>query len=320
MGSFNKLKNILEERDNFLLICHVSPDGDAVGSLVAMSKLLRHYGKKFQMVSKDSIPLVFHFIAEKEKITDDFLTGSFDTIILLDNGDLRRTGFPERIKKAKSKKIKIINIDHHPKNDIWPLADINYVDTDSSSACELLYDFFVGIGFDITSSLATTLLSGIYNDTGGFQHSNTSEKTFTVIANLLSLGAQLKTISSNIVHNKPISSLKLWGIAMSRLKINQNFDCAYSVLTAKDIEEAGASIDEVSGLVNLLNTTAESRVTLLLYETFDGKIRGSLRTEDDKIDLSKMASLFGGGGHKKAAGFSMGGRIQLNESGHWKVS
>ncbi|MDZ4209802.1 MAG: DHHA1 domain-containing protein, partial [Candidatus Curtissbacteria bacterium] len=121
-----------------------------------------------------------------------------------------------------------------------------------------------------------------------------------------------------ISNTKSVAGLKLWGIALNRLKINRNTGITYSILLKEDIEKVNASEDEVSGLTNLINTTPESRIALLLYETRDGKIKGSLRTESDEIDLSKLARELGGGGLKKAAGFSLNGRIEKRGDG-WKI-
>lgn len=316
MSSYSKLKKIILEGDDFLVICHQFPDGDAIGSLAAVGHFLKKQGKNFSLVSKDGVPKVFEFLTREFDIINDFLIGSYQNIILLDNGDLHRTGFYERIKKIKDQKI--INIDHHMKNDIWQIAHINYVDPEISSTCELLYNFFIEMEEVIDASTATAILTGIYNDTGGFQHSNTSAQTLQTVAKLLSYGAKLYDISANVSQIRDIKALKLWGVAMERMRINEKYQIAYSVLTAKDIEGVGASIDEVSGLVNILNTNDKSRATLLLYETLDGKIKGSLRTENNNINLSALANILGGGGHKKAAGFGLDGKIEFAD-GKWKV-
>lgn len=315
MGSFSKLKEILFKRDNFLLIGHEFPDGDCLGSLLAMGEALKSSNKSVKLVCKDEIPQVFNFMEGHESIDNDFLLGNYEVVILLDNGDFQRTGFAKRLINFKKKEIPIVNIDHHPKNDIWKFADVNYVDTGVSSTSELIYDIFVGLNIEITPKIATYLLTGIFTDTGGFKHTNTSGKVFEITSHLLSKGAKLKAVSKNFFNEKSISSLRLWGKALSRLTLNRDLGVIYSVLSQKDIKEANASEDEVSGLVNLINTSPESAVALLLYETSGSKIRGSFRTESDKIDVSLLAKHLGGGGHKKAAGFNLSGKLKrLNDS------
>ncbi|MCL5410410.1 MAG: DHH family phosphoesterase [Patescibacteria group bacterium] len=321
MGSFSKLKDIFCKGENFLLICHEQPDGDALGAILALSEGLKNNGKKTSMVCSDKIPEIFLFLPGVEQIKRDFLIGNFDVIILLDNGDLKRTGFPERILKVRDKGIPLINIDHHPKNDLWKCVTINYVNDSASSSSELVFEILNGLGWKITPTIATSLLTGIFYDTGGFQHTNTSPSVLTAVSELLNKGAKLKKISESISssHSNSITRLKLWGIALNRLLINEKYGIASSFLLREDIEKLNASDDEVSGLVNLINAIPETQIALLLYETADGKIRGSLRTEKDSVSVSKLADLLGGGGHKKAAGFSFSGQIkQVNKI--WQIA
>lgn len=318
MGSFSKIKKLLEEKDKFLLIGHVSPDGDSLGALLSFNEILKKLNKITRIVCKDSISTCFSFLDDVCEIKNDFLLGNFDAVILLDNGDLKRTGFYSRLKKIDTKKFPILNIDHHLKNDIWKIATINYVNENASSVCELIYDLFIGLNIEISPKVATALLCGIYSDTGGFQHPNTSQKVFEIVSDLLNTGAKLKKISENISSSKSISTLKLWGIALGRLKTSKKWEITYSIITQKDICTAGATEEEVAGLVNLINCIPSSKIALLLYETKNGSVKGSLRTDKDGVDVSKIAALFGGGGHKKAAGFSIEGKI-VEKNGVWEI-
>lgn len=318
MGSFAKFKEIIADHTDFLLICHERPDGDSIGSMLALGEILESYGKRVCLVSKDPVPPVFAFLPGAHKIKNDFLIGNYETIILLDNGDFRRTGFSDRLSKVNPHSIHIVNIDHHPKNDVWKVAAVNYVDPNVSSTCELVYQLVSGLGLEISPSVATALLTGIFTDTGGFQHPNTSRDVLTISSELLNKGAKLRTISSNIANNHSVEMLKLWGIALSRLTLDAELGLAYSILTQQDIKNAGASEHEVSGLVNIINAIPESRVALLLYETSDGKVKGSLRTESEAVDVGRIAAMLNGGGHKKASGFSIQGRLeQVNDK--WQI-
>lgn len=317
MSSFLRLKDVLEEKESLVLVCHVDPDGDAIGSLCALGWVLEAKGKKVSLVSKDQIPEVFDFIDGVPKITSIW-TEKCDAIILLDNGDFRRTGFSKEILEAKKSGVSIINIDHHPKNDIWRIANINLAETKSSSTSEIIYELLIRLDFPITPSIATSLLAGIFYDTGGFQHQNTTRRVLDIAGELLRKGAKLKKISERLVSLRSIQLFKLWGIALNRMTVHPEYKISISFLTHNDLIETGASEDEISGLVNLLNTAVESRGALLLYESQDGKIKGSLRTEKDDVDMSKLATILGGGGHKKAAGFSLTGKMIENETG-WKI-
>ncbi|MEI8143092.1 MAG: bifunctional oligoribonuclease/PAP phosphatase NrnA [Candidatus Berkelbacteria bacterium] len=314
MGSFSNLKKLIEGTKSFVLICHESPDGDAVGSILAMAAMLRQKNKEVRMICADPVPEVFRFLGEHDQIVStnglhSLTVSQEETIIILDCGDLRRTKVEQMILDCKKNGNFVINIDHHPKNDLWRLADVNYVDDQASSTAEIVYRIVTGLGCDIDADVATYILCGIYTDTGGFQHSNTSEDVMKIVSKLLCCGARLKKISENISHEKSVSKLKIWGVAMDRLSINDEFGIAYSVLSKEDRLLSGASEDDLSGLINLLNTVPGTRATLLIYESENGTIMGSLRTERDDVDLSKLASLLGGGGHKKAAGFTIEGEL-----------
>lgn len=301
-----------------MLIAHLDPDGDALGAILSFAEFLKSLGKTVKLATADNAPQLFGFLEGIEHIKNDFLIGDFDAIVLIDNGDLKRTGFAERILAAKKKGKIIINIDHHPQNDLWKIATVNIANTTYSSTCEIMYDIFTHFQFRISHEVATSLLAGIYYDTGGFQHSNTSAKVLKIAGLLLNQGAKLKKISDSVSKSRTPAMLKLWGIALDRMKISSDNKLVYSIITNDDIAAVGASEEDISGLVNLLNSTDEAKASMLLYETNDGRIKGSFRTESEEVDLSRLASLFGGGGHKKASGFSVKGKL-VRDGEKWRV-
>lgn len=306
------------ENDNFLLIAHQRPDGDTIAAVLAVREMLLELGKKVQSVSSDGVPEVFRFLDDWPEIKTDFLTGDFQTIILIDNGDLKRTGFLDRINLAKKRGVTLVNIDHHPKNDIWKLANINIVNEKASSTCEIVYDIWEKTNLSMKPKVATALLAGIYTDTGGFQHATTTKRTFEVASELMSRGAKLKKISGNISNLKSISMLKLWGIVLDRAIVKKDLGLIYSIVTRNDITNCSAKEEDLAGVVNLLATIPDEKASLLLYELPNGKIKGSLRTENGGMDVSKFAALFGGGGHKRAAGFEIDGRFRRKKNG-WEI-
>jgi phosphoesterase RecJ-like protein len=224
----------------------------------------------------------------------------------------------ERILALKKKQIPLINIDHHPKNDIWREATVNHVNPEASSACEIVYEIIENLGVGITPHLATALLMGIYTDTGGFRHPNTSQSVLNITSKLLNQGAKLRIISENVSNSRSVAMLKLWGIALSRIHKSES-GLVLSVVTREDIEAAKANDDDLSGVVNMINTIPGAKVAMLLSETPDGKIKASLRTESERIDVSKIAAFFGGGGHRKAAGFTITGRLEKIDTNRWKI-
>lgn len=318
MKQFDDFEKLLSEHSSFLLIGHEDPDGDSLGSLLGMSEYLEGRGKRALAVCKTQVPKIFYFLSGIEKIESDFKIEDFEAVILLDNGDLKRTGFMDVVRSARKQGISIVNIDHHIRNDIWKLATLNLADVEASSTSEIVFNLLTYLGYEMTSSAATALLAGMYYDTGGFHHTNTSNEVLRISSELLHLGANLKKISKSVSQNRSVNMLKLWGIAIDRIIVDNKRGMAVTFLTRDDILQAGANDEEISGLVNLLNTASEIRVALLLYETSDGKIKGSLRTEDENVDVAKIAELMGGGGHKKASGFALSGKF-VRESEGWKI-
>lgn len=318
-NSFEKAIAKLKAFERVLLIIHENPDGDTLAAATVLYKALLKLGKSPSLVCKDQIPKPFLFLESIDKIQHDLLFGDFELIIVIDCGDLKRTGFPERLKKhVKSKKKYLINIDHHPKNDLHKIVNINLVDFKASSTSEIVYELLSEMGITLDKEMATSLLTGIYTDTGGFKHANTTEKTLKIASDLMKDGARIKKITQNIALNKTVPAMKLWGIALNRMHRNEALGIISSVITQKDLVSCAASDDDLAGVINLINTIPDSRAAILFYETKDDKIRASVRTENDNVDVSRLANIFGGGGHKKASGFTIDGRLKLN-GGNWEI-
>ena len=314
----DKVISKIQSYQNFLLMIHEDPDGDTLAATIAIFLALRKIGKKTVMVCKDPVPKPFVFLPGASEIKPDILFGDYEVIMIVDCGDLKRTGFPERLKKFARISKNLINIDHHPKNDLWKIANLNLVDQNASSASEMVWEIFKKMKIAIDKDIATALLTGIYTDTGGFKHSNTTPKTLEIASELLNFGAKLKLIRQNVTLNKSVAAMRLWGIALSRIHKNQEFKIVSSVVTKKDLIQSKATLADLAGVVNLMNATPDSNAAILFYETEEGLIRASLRTEKENVDVSKIAKLFGGGGHKKAAGFTIDADLNMNGRG-WEI-
>lgn len=314
----DKVISRIQNYQKILLMIHQDPDGDTIAASLAMYLALKILNKDIEMVCKDAVPRPFLFLKAAEKIKNDILFGDFEIIIVIDCGDLKRTGFAERLKKFAKKRKNLINIDHHPKNDLWKIANLNLVDQKVSSASEIVWQIIKKLPVKITAEIATAILTGIYTDTGGFKHSNTSPETLKISSELLNFGAKLKTITQNVALNRSISALKLWGIVFSRLRKNDDLQIVSSVITGDDLKKCLASYFDLAGVVNLMNTIPDAKATILFYENSSGDIQASLRTEKEKVDVSQIAKLFGGGGHKKAAGFTLPAKLKLNGK-NWEI-
>lgn len=308
----------LSESERTLVIAHQNPDGDAVGSMLALTHFLdQTTGNNHIFCLTDPMDS-FNFLPGIERINTDnrvFDQHEFDTIVILDSGDLKYCGVDIHIEKLSYNPV-IVNIDHHPTNTHF--GHINLVETNAASTTDILYRIFEHNRFNISKDIATCLLTGIMTDTGSFSNLATTSQSIQNASELLINGARKQEIIDNALTFQSIGMLKLWGRAFSRLVKSEFTDVAITVITQKDFQECGVESDSAEGVANFLNNLHGAKAVLVLKEQKDGTIKGSLRTTDDEVDVSGFARLFGGGGHKKAAGFTIKGRIKETPS-DWRI-
>ncbi len=315
----NQIKKLITESEQILLISHRKPDGDTLGAMLALFLALKfQLGKEVFLLCADEVPEHFRFLPNffeiKQEIDPE--KKGIDLVITVDVAVKALLGLDDLLLSIFSHERKTINIDHHHDNSSY--ADLNLV-LESSSTSEIIFHLISGLGLKVDSKIATCLLTGIYTDTGSFQNDNTTPETFRIASQLILKGARLGLINRNVFRNKPISRLRLWGRALSHVQRDQKRGVNVSVITQKDLEECGATLEDLEGVVNMINAIPDTRATILLSEQEKNEIKGSIRTDSDEIDVSQIASLFGGGGHKKASGFSIPGRLERTGEGSWKI-
>ncbi|MFA4995758.1 MAG: DHH family phosphoesterase [Patescibacteria group bacterium] len=241
---------------------------------------------------------------------------NFDAIIVLDSTDLERLGPIYDNHPEIFYEVPVVNIDHHAGNDHF--GKINLVDLTATSTSEILVSAIEALTGDpkfFDEKIATALLTGIITDTNSFQNTNTTPKSLTVAAQLVAAGAQQQEIIKNIYKTKPLSTLRLWGRALSNLHDECDYKFVWSQIYKKDYLEVGASEEQSSGLIDeLLKTAAGVDFALLLSEK-NGDVHGSLRSTNRAKDVSEIAKLFDGGGHSMAAAFQIKGTSLLESSG-----
>jgi bifunctional oligoribonuclease and PAP phosphatase NrnA len=311
---FLQAETLIKRAHKILCISHKKPDGDTIGSTIALSNVLRSMEKEVVIACIDDIPEKFSFLDGVQRFVKEFDFREFDLIIVSDAGASYMTRYHEIYPDIFKGEIPVINIDHHASNDDF--GTLNIVDINSASTTLVLYKMFVFLNINITPEMAMALLCGIYNDTGGLMHSNTTLEVFEITGKLVELGGRTNIIAKNLFRNTSISSLKVWGRALERTTVNDQ-GVVVTVLTNSDLDELDAKIDDISGLVDFLNAVPGSKFTVLLNEDAKGNVKGSFRTRRDDVDLAELAGKFGGGGHKKASGFTMPGRI--HQEVRWKV-
>jgi phosphoesterase RecJ-like protein len=309
---------VLVGADRVLILLHKDPDGDTIGGSLALGNALEHLDKKVTLACADPVPKPFRFLPGAERIQADFLAGDVETLVLVDCGDLIRCGFPDRISEFQKRGLPIINIDHHPKNDVHRIATINVVDQGVAAAVQIVAKIIDDLDITIDADIATCLLCGLYTDTGGFRHSNADRGVLKFAAELLLKGARLRRVVKEITGSRNVGALKLVGLALSRVKVDHDLGLATSVIRKEDLELLGVT-SGLGGVVNIINSIPGTRAAVLFTELPNGEIKGSVRTETEGVDVGKIAALFGGGGHKKAAGFRFKGRVETREDGDFEV-
>ena len=313
-----KIKTQIDKAKNVLVIAHQQPDADCLGSMVAVCDWLSSQNTKHVKFCLDQPPQNLSWLVNFEPVsdtTDELLKEQFDTVVVLDSGDLKYAGVDEVVPKLSGKPV-VINIDHHATNQGF--GDINLVDENAVSTTLILYELFKSLNFKISRQAASAMLAGIIFDTYNFTNPNTNKRAMEVAARLLSAGASLPHVSDSILKTKSIDSLKIWGQILIRLRYNPHFGMATTVITSDDLKDGVTKAEVTEGVANFLNNLAGAKAALILQQQ-DDMVKGSLRTNDDSVDVSKFARMFGGGGHKKASGFKVKGRLVEDENGHWQI-
>lgn len=310
-SKFQQLENSLKEIKKALLVIHPNPDADALGTVFTLQEYLKTKKIKTTIFSVDKPSNDLSKLFPVNDIKNGFNLKKFDSIFFLDRGDVYfKLGFDKELEKNEDfKKIKIINIDHHWHTFIP--GKLNIIDTSASATSEIIYRFFDYIEFNISQKISQYLLNGIFADTGGFRHSNTSPLSLEISAELLKKGASLSKINKELFAKKSIHAMKLWAIALERARINPKTGMVVSFITKEDLKRCGASEKDISGISEILNTIADSNFSLVLSEHKNDHIKASLRSEAHKgVDVSKIARHFKGGGHKLASGFEIKGKLK----------
>lgn len=285
--------------------------------MLAMYEILVHqWGLDVSMAVDGDIPPNLAYLPYFFLLSDGFRPEQFDTVVLLDCGSWSRTNFFETDELNIDWPNNLIVIDHHVTPPKTPC--IHYIDVQSSSTTEVLWELTYDWGVDINPKLATCLLTGIMFDTGSFQHTNTGIKTFQAASELMSKGADFTKIVKGLYSYNSEAMLHLWGIALKRMKYDKKRQLVTSYISNQDFISCNASVNDIEGLVNVMSTIPDVKFALLLSERKNGILKGSLRTEQNNINVKNLAEELGGGGHVKASGFELSAKIKVTDK-TWEV-
>jgi bifunctional oligoribonuclease and PAP phosphatase NrnA len=291
----------LSGADEVALACHVNPDGDALGSLLACSLGLQQLGKKTWPTwgsGTVKVPFAYRFLPGTDALVEPSDVPDTATFLALDCGAADRLGDLEPL---ATKAATLINVDHHPGNDDF--GNLNIVVTTASSTAELVAFLLKDLGVELDKDIATCLYTGIVTDTGRFQFSNSTPDTLRLAADLLAHGVEAPSIAAEVFESSPFGYLKLLGHMLERAALFEEERFVYSWITQADLHDTGVEMDETEKLIDHLRATRAADVAAMFKEQRDGAYRVSLRSRGP-ISVGAIARAHGGGGHELAAGFT----------------
>ena len=306
--AFDAIAALIHEAVTIAICAHVSPDGDALGSGLALAQIIRarwpHKEVTNLLTDDEPVPRIYRFLPGADAyVCAPSYQGDPDLFISVDLSLASRLGAGAEV-LARAKKSAII--DHHPCD--APEADAYIVRPDAAAAGVIVAEFAYHLGVEVTPDIAQNLFCAIATDTGRFQYQNSDAEAFEVASFLVGKGASPSEVSLNVYQSFKLSFLHLKSAVMGRIVTFEHGRIAYSYATQADLARTGASLDESDGLVDVVRSVEGSEVALFLKEIPHGKVRGNLRSKSG-LDISGVARALGGGGHKAASGFTIEGTV-----------
>jgi bifunctional oligoribonuclease and PAP phosphatase NrnA len=296
-----QIVDAIRARRRFVLSSHARPDGDAIGSQLAMACALRALGKEVTVVNRDAAPaalMTFPGVPDIE--IAEHAGGDFDAAIIMECGDLTRTGV------TGLDRFFVINIDHHPGNTGY--GRINWFDPAAAACGEMVFDLIAALGVPLTVDIATHVYLAILTDTGSFHYSGISPRTFDICRQALEAGIDPVRMARRVFDSSSVARLKLFGAALNAMQIDANGRIAVMHLDHEMTRAAGGTYEDTDGLINE-PLTVQAIQAVIFFKQIDGdEYRVSMRSKG-AVDISAVAAAFGGGGHKNAAGCTATGSI-----------
>lgn len=297
MDTLRRISEELTRRSSFVITSHARPDGDSIGSQVAIAAALRGMGKKVRMVNRDAPPpayLIFPGVAEIE--VAERVEGDFDAAIVLECSDLTRPGV------AGLDKYFVINVDHHAGNAMY--GAINWFDESASACGEMVADIIDVLDQPWTAEIGTALYLTILTDTGSFRHSNITSRTFEVCRRAIDAGAEAVSIARTVFDSSGVGKLKLIGAVLDAMRIAADGRLAVMELNDELLAETGTTVYDTDGVINMPFMASAIQAVALVRQEGARQVRVSLRSKGD-LDVREIAGLYGGGGHRNASGFTI---------------
>ena len=289
-----QIADAIRARRRFVVVSHARPDGDAIGSQVAMALALRALGKDVRMVAHDPAPQQmqdFPAVADIQLV--DHLDDPGDAVIFMECGDVRRPGVSGLDKGF------VINIDHHPGNTMY--GAMNCIDLTAAACGEMVFDLIVALGVPVSVEMATHIYLAILTDTGGFHYSHISPRTFDICRRCVEAGLDPTAVSRAIYDNNNLGRVRIWGAVLNDMRLSPDGRVAALVMDRALAERCGATYDDTEGLINFPLTVKEIQAVVFFKESGPGDWRISMRSKGN-VNVNAIAREFGGGGHTNASG------------------
>lgn len=297
----------IQEKDDFLVVSHIQPDGDAAGSTYAVAWMLSALGKRFTLMNEGPIPGKFLYMAagKHEVLSYEALpiAERFNHVIAVDCADFSRIG---KVHQVFAEGASLLNVDHHATNDRFGAC--NVIRSDAAATVEILYDLSLELGISLFLELNVCIYSGLLTDTGGFRYANTTPKVMQIAADLLQRGVQGHELAERLLEKLTYPQITLLQRTLNSLSFAHNNQVGWLAVTLDDLAATGASGEDLDGLVNYPRNVEGVEVGLLFKER-DGIVKVSLRSAG-KVDVAQVAQSFGGGGHVRAAGCAVQGTLE----------
>ncbi len=305
MNSLDEVAVLLRKSRKAVVCGHTMPDGDSVGSVLAMSLLLSTIGLISHVATVDPIPAMYSFLPGVEKIQAfNSPVGEYDLAVILDCTDLNRLG--GELGDYVSGIPNVVNIDHHISNQEF--GSCNYVDAQAAATGEIVFELIRLMGVPLTQDMAVNLYTALAMDTGSFRFDNTTDRTHRITAELIQTGIDVARINRDLFEKKDLVQLKLLGYALTRLKTAADGRVAWVSLPLGVIQEIGAHDEHADGIINYPRMIDGVEVGLLFREISPGRFKVGFRSKK-QVDVNKLAGVFGGGGHPRASGCTIEGNL-----------
>ena len=297
----SQIAEAIRARQRFVISSHSRPDGDSIGSSVAMAYALRAIGKQAEVVHADPPPgPLTQFPGVSDIRLASAVNGPFDAAIIMECGDLARTGI------LGLDRYFLINIDHHPGNTGY--GDLGWFDVTAAACGEMVFELVKTIDAPLTLEVATHIYLAILTDTGSFHYANITPRTFEICRETIEAGVDPVAVARNVYDSNSMGRLKLFGAVLSAMQIDSSGRIAIVYLDHEMARAAGGTYEDTEGLINLPLTVKEIQAVVFFKQVEGDEYRVSMRSKGD-IDIGLIAKEFGGGGHKNAAGCTVAGAI-----------